>query len=126
MQTMESRKRSVTNRERDSTIMICSILQFLDASPARLLDGLPNSSTAHNFFKSFLYCVLSPDQSIRQLAMSVAQRLFTGNEGSLDSLSKVHDLGTPELRKEMWKQRQVVSLIDNCKALTFEKFEGSA
>ena len=85
--------------------MICSILEFLDASPGRLLDDLSSSTPVNCFFKPFLFCVLSPDQPVRQLATSVAERLFTGHGEAFRSFTKDRQLGTYELRKELWSRR---------------------
>lgn len=103
MQTPDARKRSVASR--DGTDMICSILEFLDASPGRLLDDLSSSTPSNSFFKTFLFCVLSPDQSIRRLATSVAERLFTRYGGAFQAFSKDRQLGTHELRKGLWSRR---------------------
>lgn len=85
--------------------MISSILRFLEASPGRLLDDLSSSSSDGSFFKPFLFCCLSPDATVRRLAISVAERLFAGHEHTFRAFDKARFLGTYEQRRELGGQR---------------------
>ena len=85
--------------------MVCSILQFLDVSPARLLDDLSSDGSDSGFFKSFLLCVLSEDSSVRRLATGVAGRLFVGHLEAYRKFDTGHHFGTTELREEVWSRR---------------------
>lgn len=87
--------------------MVCSILQFLDASPARLLDDLSGDDPSSGFFKSFLLCVLSAEPSVRRLATGVADRLFTGHLEAYRQFDTGHQFGTQQLRGELWSRRSV-------------------
>lgn len=99
---MDSRKRSNGST---STDMVCSILRFLDASPGSLLDASSNASSATSIFNPFLFCVLSPETSVRQLAISVGERLFKEHGDGVRSLSKSKDFASRELRRELWSRR---------------------
>lgn len=103
MQAPDARKRSVASR--DGVDIVCSILEFLDASPGRLLDDLSQSTPANGFFKAFLFCVISPDQTVRRLAASVAERLFTAHGEAFRSMDKGSQLGTHGLRRDLWSRR---------------------
>lgn len=103
MQTPDARKRSIASR--DGTDMICSILEFLDASPGRLLEDLSRSNAASDFFRSFLFCVLSPEPTVRQIATKVASRLFAHHGETFRSMETGKQLGTHELRKALWSRR---------------------
>lgn len=91
----------------ETTEMICSILRFLEASPARLLDDISGVTPSSGFFDSFLCCVLSPDPSVRRLATSIADRLFTGHLEAYRKFDTGHQFGTQELRGELWTRRSV-------------------
>lgn len=84
--------------------MVLSILKFLDASPARLLEDLSGDDPS-NLFKSFLLCVLSAEPSVRRLATSVADRLFKGHLEAYRKFETGHQFGTQELRGELWGNR---------------------
>jgi neurofibromin 1 len=85
--------------------MVCSILKFLDASPARLLDDLSGDDPSRNLFKSFLLCVLSAEPSVRRLATGVADRLFKGHLEAYRKFETGHHFGTHQLRGELWAKR---------------------
>lgn len=106
MHGFESRKRSVASR--DGADMVCSILEFLDATQGRLSE-ISTSLSANGFFKPFLFCVLSPDATIRGLATSVAERLFANYGDAFASLDKER-VDTDSLRKELWSRSSKVIL----------------
>ncbi|KAK5988736.1 Pentafunctional AROM polypeptide [Cladobotryum mycophilum] len=99
----------------EATNMTCSILQFLDASPASLLDESSDQTLAVGLLKPFLLSVLSSNKAIRQAATSVAERLFSEHPEALRSFSKQDTTASHELRKELWTQSSkfLVSLCEN-------------
>ncbi|KAL4727532.1 Ras GTPase activating protein ira2 [Fusarium chlamydosporum] len=108
----ENAKTSMTNRqESERTELVCSILQFLDASPARLLDDLSADNSSNSFFKSFLLCVLSEDPPIRKLATGVASRLFQGHLEAYRQFDTGHSFGTKELRDDIWNRRSELAKV---------------
>ena len=61
--------------------LICNILEFLGASPGTLFEGAPDDKTAQDRFyeenfDSFVYCLISNNDSIRRLATAVARKYF--------------------------------------------------
>lgn len=98
--------------------MVCSILQFLDASPARLLDDLSADGSDSGFFKSFLLCVLSEEPSVRRLATGVADRLFKGHLEAYRKFDTGRHFGTKELRGELWSRRSVARFVFSSSSLT--------
>ncbi|CAM1509244.1 Fc.00g029830.m01.CDS01 [Cosmosporella sp. VM-42] len=109
-----------TQRGQETTEMVCSILQFLDYSPARLLDDLSGATPSSGFFNSFLFCVLSPDPSVRRLATGVADRLFTGHLEAYRKFDTGHQFGTQELRGELWSRSSKV-LLELCQRIASHK-----
>ncbi|CAF3480713.1 unnamed protein product [Fusarium graminearum] len=121
----ENAKNGTTNRQgSERTELICSILQFLDASPARLLDDLSADSSNNSFFKSFLLCVLSENTSIRKLATGVASRLFQGHLEAYRQFDTGHRFGTKELRDDIWSRSSKV-LLTLCESVTYKKDDQS-
>ncbi|KAF7549990.1 hypothetical protein G7Z17_g6012 [Cylindrodendrum hubeiense] len=104
----------------DGIEMVCSILQFLDASPARLLDDLSGDNPSTGFFKSFLLCVLSAEPSVRRLATGVADRLLTGHLEAYRKFDFSHQFGTQELRGELWSRSSKV-LLGLCERIALQK-----
>ncbi|KAH6971880.1 hypothetical protein BKA56DRAFT_677938 [Ilyonectria sp. MPI-CAGE-AT-0026] len=104
----------------DGMEMVCSILQFLDASPARLLDDLSGDDPSSGFFKSFLICVLSAEPSVRRLATGVADRLFTGHLEAYRQFDTGHQFGTQQLRGELWSRSSKV-LLGLCERIALQK-----
>ncbi|KAM0413561.1 hypothetical protein ACHAPD_008663 [Fusarium lateritium] len=121
----ENDKNGTTNRQgSERTELVCSILQFLDASPARLLDDLSADSSNNSFFKSFLLCVLSENTSIRKLATGVASRLFQGHLEAYRQFDTGHRFGTKELRDDIWSRSSKV-LLSLCESVTYKKDDQS-
>ena len=107
MQPSTFSKRSVASKD-GGVDMISSILDFLGTSPDRLLDDLSSTAAAsESFFRPFLFCVLSPDVSIRQPAMNVAERLFNDHKDAFTSLERRSFMDARELRRELWSKRFV-------------------
>lgn len=102
MQKMDARRRSNAGIGTD---MVCSILRFLDASPSSLLNALSKSSPTASIFHPFLFCVLSPELPVRQLATKVAERIFTEHDKAFHTLQKSRQLTSYEVRKELWGRR---------------------
>ncbi|UNI16248.1 Ras GTPase activating protein ira2 [Purpureocillium takamizusanense] len=105
------------------TLLILSILEFLDAFPGPLLGEMSRMSLNDGFLRPFLLCVLSPDPSIRRLAARVAKRVFAniGNkhqvpEGRFDS-------SMDDLRTLLWKQGSDV-LLEICSRIDTDDGEG--
>ncbi|KAI8668992.1 Ras-GAP domain-containing protein [Fusarium keratoplasticum] len=111
-----------SQRSGEGIEMVCSILQFLDASPARLLDDLSADGSDSGFFKSFLLCVLSEEPSVRRLATGVADRLFKGHLEAYRKFDTGRHFGTKELRGELWSRSSKV-LLNLCESITFQKDE---
>lgn len=57
------------------------------------------------FFKPFLLCVLSSDAVVRQLAASVAERLFANHREAFDTFEGRRHFGAQDLRRELWSKR---------------------
>lgn len=90
-----------------SVDLICAVLRFLDAFPTPLVEELHSRSLGRGFLRPFLFCVLSSDASIRQLAAKVAYKLFVENQGETRALDAASQFGTWNQRCDLWKQRQV-------------------
>ena len=120
MHGVEGRKRSVASK--DGADMVCSILEFLDASAGRFKDDVSAFMSANGFFRPFLFCVLSPDATIRRLATSVAERLFANHEGVFSSLDKGRQSETLTLRKELWGRSSKV-LLHLCERIASQTSE---
>ncbi|KAM0349272.1 hypothetical protein ACHAPU_003681 [Fusarium lateritium] len=115
----------ITSRQgSERTELVCSILQFLDASPARLLDDLSIDSPSNSFFKSFLLCVLSENPSVRKLATGVASRLFKGHLEAYRQFDTGHRFGAKELRDDIWNRSSKV-LLTLCESVTSKKDDQS-
>ena len=99
---MDSKSRSNAGSNTD---MVSSILRFLDASPDILLDALSSATSATSIFNPFLFCVVSPESSVRQLATSVAERLFNRAGDGFRSLPKSKEFASRQLRREFWSRR---------------------
>ncbi|RKK15330.1 Neurofibromin [Fusarium oxysporum] len=108
----------------ERTELVCSILQFLDASPARLLDDLSKDGSNNSFFKSFLLCVLSENPAVRKLATGVASRLFQGHLEAYRQFDTGHRFGTKELRDDIWSRSSKV-LLALCESVTSKKDDQS-
>lgn len=89
-----------------SNTMICSILEFLNASPMTLFEGEPDDEDDGDVFfqdnfESFLACMVVEDETVRRLAMGVAPRLFT--EKNLSRYKKTSKLSTQKFKPNFWK-----------------------
>lgn len=86
--------------------MICSILEFLNASPMTLFQGEPSDPDEgdlffQNNFESFMACMVVADESIRRLAMGVAPHLFT--EKTVSRYGETSRLTTQRFKANFWK-----------------------
>ncbi|KAG9257667.1 uncharacterized protein F5Z01DRAFT_646667 [Emericellopsis atlantica] len=115
---IDSRKRSVASK--DGADMICSVLDFLDAAPRRLITGPVSINSPTNFFRPFLLCVLSPEITIRRRAISVAQRLFNDHGEAFREVYNGRALDSITLRKDLWgrSSRVLISLCERIAAQT--------
>ncbi|ENH72793.1 Neurofibromin [Fusarium oxysporum f. sp. cubense race 1] len=125
LETENAKAVSTTGRQgSERTELVCSILQFLDASPARLLDDLSKDGSNNSFFKSFLLCVLSENPAVRKLATGVASRLFQGHLEAYRQFDTGHRFGTKELRDDIWSRSSKV-LLALCESVTSKKDDQS-
>ncbi|KAL9565336.1 hypothetical protein ACKAV7_010425 [Fusarium commune] len=125
LETENAKAVNTTGRQgSERTELVCSILQFLDASPARLLDDLSKDGSNNSFFKSFLLCVLSEDPAVRKLATGVASRLFQGHLEAYRQFDTGHRFGTKELRDDIWSRSSKV-LLALCESVTSKKDDQS-
>ena len=105
-QIESSRPLSTPKQNKDeSTDMIISVLQFLDASPNYLLDGISTPNPKLDFFSPFLDCGLSPNGSVRQHAIGVAKRLFMKSTDFFQTVDGQSRFGEGALRKRLWSRR---------------------
>ncbi|CAK7217430.1 Ras GTPase activating protein ira2 [Sporothrix eucalyptigena] len=86
--------------------MICSILEFLNASPMTLFQGEPGDQDSGDLFfqdnfESFMACMVVADESVRRLAMGVAPRLFT--EDTVARYKKMSGHVTQKFKPNFWK-----------------------
>jgi neurofibromin 1 len=110
LQWLDSRSTTQSNDKE----MICSILQFLDASPGRLLEDLASTpANGLTLFKPFLFCVISPNLAVRSLAVNVANRLFADHGEEFQQFESGQLLGTPEIRRELYSRRYLSILLKN-------------
>ena len=91
--------------------MICSILEFLAASPTTLFQGEPEDpDDGDSFFQSnieaFMACMIVSDEAVRQLAVSVAPRLFT--EDIVSRYKKLSLPGSQKFKTNFWKLSSLV------------------
>ncbi len=87
--------------------MVCNILNFLDASPMTLFEGPPSDRLErdrfyHENFRSLLSCVISPNESIRRLAVNVVKRLFANGQ-VLHTLRSSKGFDKPEFKTDFWR-----------------------
>ncbi|KAH7134832.1 hypothetical protein B0J13DRAFT_597650 [Dactylonectria estremocensis] len=100
--------------------MVCSILQFLDVSPAQMLLDLSGDDPNKTFFKSFLLCVLSAEPSVRRLATGVADRLLTSHVETYRQSDAFQQFGTKPVRGELWSRSSKV-LLGLCERIALNK-----
>ncbi|KAJ4125593.1 Ras GTPase activating protein ira2 [Fusarium equiseti] len=124
LETENAKTIAINRQGSERTELVCSILQFLDASPARLLDDLSADNSNSSFFKSFLLCVLSENAHIRKLATGVASRLFQGHLEAYRQFDTGHRFGTKELRDDVWNRSSKV-LLTLCEHVTSRKDDQS-
>ncbi|RGP58813.1 neurofibromin 1 [Fusarium longipes] len=124
LETENTKAGTMIRQASERTELVCSILQFLDASPARLLDDLSADNSNNSFFKSFLLCVLSENPPIRKLATGVASRLFQGHLEAYRQFDTGHRFGTKELRDDIWSRSSKV-LLALCESVTSKKDDQS-
>jgi neurofibromin 1 len=93
-----------------NTEMVCSILQLFDTSPSFLLEDLGEQPNSGGVLAPFLLCVVSPNDSIRQLASSVAGRLFRSSPEVFRAEKNRRRFGSPEFRRELWARSSKVLL----------------
>lgn len=91
--------------------MICNILNFLHASPMTLFEGPPDDEDERDRFylenfNSIVSCVVAADESVRQLATGVAQKLFA-DEVVLKKLRASKRLDSPTFKSNFWRLRYV-------------------
>lgn len=86
--------------------MICSILEFLNASPMTLFQGEPSDPDDRDKFfqdnfESFMACMVVADESVRRLAIGVAPHLFT--EDTVARYCGTSQLATKRFKTTFWK-----------------------
>ncbi|KAI1382753.1 GTPase [Hypoxylon trugodes] len=109
------RKASETNSS--TTLVICNILNFLDASPMTLFEAPPSDSVeAEQFyeeiFEAFVSCLVTANDSVRALASGVARKLLAPN-GILSSLRKSKRLDSHSFGIKFWRLTSLV-LLEMC------------
>ncbi|KAH7320318.1 hypothetical protein B0I35DRAFT_451128 [Stachybotrys elegans] len=103
----------------DIVDMTCSILQFLDSDPRPLVESIARGSeqkTSECLLQPFLLCIISPNKSIRTLAVSVTARLFAGQASHFRSAEVRRRFETEELRRALWSQSSKF-LLDMCESV---------
>ncbi len=91
-----------------SVLVICNILNFLDASPLTLFHGVSERGSADqerafdDNFESFISCMIASDETVRRLAVGVARRLFS-NASILKSARASKRLRTEEFKTNFWR-----------------------
>ncbi|KAH0600615.1 hypothetical protein MHUMG1_01613 [Metarhizium humberi] len=97
----------------DGSRKILEILRYFYASPGPLLRDLSGETAGMAFLKPFLFCVLSRDQSIRQLATKVANKLFIMNKDSVGTSQLEYCGATEELGQNLWIRSSSI-LLELC------------
>ncbi|KJK83390.1 hypothetical protein H634G_01519 [Metarhizium anisopliae BRIP 53293] len=97
----------------DGSRKILEILRYFYASPGPLLRDLSGETAGMAFLKPFLFCVLSRDQSIRQLATKVANKLFIMNKDSVGTSQLGYCGATEELGQNLWIRSSSI-LLELC------------
>lgn len=87
------------------TNIAMSILHFLHVSPKLLLAELLEPQTTLDFFEPLLFCVLSPETRVRELATEVASNVFEAHPESFRQFQIGGRFGTTELRQQFWHRR---------------------
>lgn len=100
-----------------SIIMICNILDFLNASPMTLFSGSPDGTDERNSFfednfESLFSCMVVADEAVRQAAVGVAKRLFA-EEHVLESLKASKRLESRDFKQKFWRLTWVASSLLN-------------
>ncbi|EJT70411.1 hypothetical protein GGTG_11435 [Gaeumannomyces tritici R3-111a-1] len=114
--------RGAWNRRSDhstSIIMLCNILEFLNASPMTLFSGSPDGTDERNSFfednfESLFSCMVVADEAVRQAAVGVAKRLFA-EENVLESIRASKRLGSRDFKRKFWRLTSLVlsNMCDN-------------
>lgn len=98
--------------------MVCNVLKFVDASPLTLFDSSGTTqnngdSSSDDVFESFLSCVISSNEAIRQLAGRVATRHFADRNvlDALRSRGKLSSSVIKPLRRGFWRRRQATLVM---------------
>lgn len=99
MSSTKARDEKVNDRK------VVEILRYLDASPAPLVRDLSGETESMSFLKPFLFCVLSRNQPIRQLATKVANKLFAMSRDSVNAFQSEGRGATEELGRTLWDRR---------------------
>ncbi len=90
-----------------SIIMICNILNFLDASHLTLFQGAPDESSSRDRFfesnfESFISCMIASDAFVRRLAVGVAGHLLA-DESILQSVRASERLDSQQFKTNFWR-----------------------
>ncbi|KAK6954912.1 hypothetical protein Daesc_002541 [Daldinia eschscholtzii] len=105
-------------------MLVCNILNFLDASPATLFEGSPvDSAEAEQFyegiFEAFVSCLVTANDTVRTLASNLAKKLLAPN-GILSSLRKSKRIDSHSFRVKFWKLTSLV-LMEMCEKLELQE-----
>ncbi|KAI1644280.1 uncharacterized protein F4817DRAFT_225030 [Daldinia loculata] len=110
-----------------TTILVCNVLKFLDASPETLFEAPPADSAEEEqfyegIFEAFVSCLVTANDSIRALASNLARKLLAPN-GLLSSLRKSRRIDSHSFGVKFWKLTSLV-LMEMCEKLE-QQGEGS-
>ncbi|KAI5862275.1 GTPase [Durotheca rogersii] len=110
-------KRKASETSASTSLLICNTLNFLDASPTTLFDCAPSDpAEASQFYKeifeSFASCLVTANDTVRDLASSVAKKLLAP-DGIIPSLRKSELLDSHSFSIKFWKLTSLV-LMELC------------
>ncbi|KAI2616374.1 GTPase [Hypomontagnella submonticulosa] len=110
-------QRKASETSSSTTMVICNILNFLDASPLTLFEAPPpDTSDAEQFyeeiFEAFVSCLVTANDSVRALASSLAKKLIAPND-IISSLRKSKRLDSNSFIIKFWRLTSLV-LMEMC------------
>ncbi|RWA09952.1 hypothetical protein EKO27_g5161 [Xylaria grammica] len=111
------RKPSTADTRTANGIVICNILQFLNASPLSLFESTsPDAKNSDSFYEeiyeSFVSCLVTANDIVRTLSRPVAQDILPTN-GLLASVRQATPLNSERFKLKFWKLTSSV-LLDMC------------
>ncbi|KKA28671.1 hypothetical protein TD95_004752 [Thielaviopsis punctulata] len=106
-----------TDPEKAMERMAQGILEFLRVSEGQILyQSSLEDAGEKNLLKSFLFCLISPNSMVRNLASEVSCALFEDSPAAKEKRPKLVSLCTDSWRQDYWR-RSALGLMEICQSL---------